>query len=272
MVRRPVTCAALLQLVALCGCVSDYGEMPFACLRSSACPQGYECVNGACVREGRAADGSRDRVALADRPRDQGTAHAERSGLDAPSSPDVLLLEDFDGNTSALTGDTWGLWSLQGGTLNQSSCTFDWSAAVATGKSWLDVEVAVQVRPESFCSPAKSRRHVSVLARVNSLAFTDSAYAYCSLDFDGFLEVGRVGPLWAVVGSPTKASIAPPPLGSWVALSLATVGGQLTCKLTGSGAPVSVTHVDPSPLPAATAGVATAGMTARFDNFLVVAK
>ena len=34
------------------GCVSDYGETPFACAKSSACPEGYRCVNQVCRREG----------------------------------------------------------------------------------------------------------------------------------------------------------------------------------------------------------------------------
>ncbi len=272
---------ALTLLAALAqGCVDDYGAAPFACLSSPACPQGYLCIGHVCVREGASLDAAADRArgearAELGSPTPEGPTPDRPRGdalpPDAPKPTVVLLQEDFGSPVCALTSDGWGIWSIDGGHLIQSSCVMDyWSTATAIGKSWLDVEVAVQVRVDAICA-GSPRSYVGVVARTSAVSCELAAYYYCLVDAAGFLEVGRLGAGCKAVLS-NKAPVALPPPGSWAAVALSTVGNQLSCKLTGSGAPITVALTDPSPLGAGTAGVTASNVQAHFDNFIVFAK
>jgi len=54
------------------GCLPDYGEAPFACVKSQVCPEGYRCVDGLC-RRGRLRRG-------------RGFGRWGRAGITGPSS------------------------------------------------------------------------------------------------------------------------------------------------------------------------------------------
>lgn len=268
----------LLLLLGGHGCVQDYGDAPFACARTQACPEGYRCVAEICVREGVSRDAGRhgERPVELGQPRPEG-AKADQARSDSPAAdgakPVVLHEDDFSGAVSSLTGDGFGLWSLVDGALvQQSSCLFDaWSTAIAIGKSWLDVEVAAKARIDGLCA-GSPRSYAGVTARVDALSCELAAYYYCIVDAAGFLELARIGKGCKPVLASQKPLTTLPPLGSWVALSLRAVGGQLSCTLTGSGAPLTVGLSDPAPLGAGSAGVTASNAQARFDTFVVLAK
>lgn len=82
---RLLACGALAPCVLLgASCLPDYGEIPFACAQSSACPEGYRCVSQVCRRGNVPADARLER-----------DGHRPDAAVDAPKLADATLAGDL---------------------------------------------------------------------------------------------------------------------------------------------------------------------------------
>ncbi len=85
MARALSALLALLPSLGAAGCLRDYGDAPFTCASSPACPEGYRCIEEVCQRAS-ASSASDGAVAPRDAVRREAPATQEGGAL--PASPD----------------------------------------------------------------------------------------------------------------------------------------------------------------------------------------
>jgi hypothetical protein len=182
----------------------------------------------------------------------------------------VLYENDFSTSNTGLTSGGSGTWLVQDGMLKQTTCEAIPDGMVS-GQSWGDVKVKVDLYAHYLCG---SYRQVGLLVRAQSVSgCTSNKYYGCVLDFDDDeVRIGKMHGICDTTNWSKKKTILPVNSGVWYTMVLESKGNSFTCSVQGDLLVLPVTHTwsDPgAPQVAGSAGLLTAGVQTRFDNFTV---